>query len=219
MLPGVRVAQSFSGMCPRESVFDYMTDPGNLRSWQTSKTRVEPITEGPPRAGYRVREWTKVPGRKEFEQVVEFTEFERPGRLHTHIVEGPQPIDGTWVLTDSGGATEVSFVAEGPLQGLLGLLEPIVTRMIDRQFTAYHENLRRSLESRAWAAGWPSGRSVDPVRASGGGGDRITPRRRARALPELGGAHGAQMARQRVRGNWSRGQLDDERCRSGEGVI
>jgi hypothetical protein len=62
---------------------------GNLRSWQTSKTRVEALTAGPPRAGYRVREWTKVPGRKEFEQVVEFTQFERPSHLHTHIVEDP----------------------------------------------------------------------------------------------------------------------------------
>ena len=146
---GVRIEQTFTVMRPRASVFDYMTDPANLRSWQTSKTRVESLTDGPPRAGYRVREWTKVPGRKEFEQVVEFTIFERPGRLHTHIVEGPQPIDGTWVLSEAGAGTRVSFVAEGPLRGLMRLAEPIVRWMIHRQFLVYHENLRRNLESEA----------------------------------------------------------------------
>jgi hypothetical protein len=48
-------------------VFDYLTNPSNLRDWQTSKTRVEVPTDSPPRQGYRIREWTKPPGAKEFE--------------------------------------------------------------------------------------------------------------------------------------------------------
>jgi len=109
---------------------------------------VEALTEGPPREGYRVREWTKVPGRKEFEQLVELTQFHRPSRFHTHIVEGPQPIDGTWTLSVAGGGTQVEFVAEGPLRGFLRIAAPIVTLMIDRQFRVYHENLRRNVEAR-----------------------------------------------------------------------
>jgi uncharacterized protein YndB with AHSA1/START domain len=145
---GVRIEQTFdvTGAAP-ESVFDYMTNPANLQAWQTSKTRVEVLSEGEPRTGYRVREWTKVPGRKEFEQVVEFAQFERPGRLGTHIVEGPQPIDGTWVLTPTDTGTRVHFVADGPLRGPLRLLEPVVKRVIDRQFREYHENLRRNVET------------------------------------------------------------------------
>lgn len=72
------ISQSFTVASPPERVFDYMVDPANLRSWQASKTRVEPLTDGPPRQGYRVREWTKRPG-GEFEQVVE---FRRVGRAH-----------------------------------------------------------------------------------------------------------------------------------------
>ena len=124
-----------------------MTSPANLRDWQTSKTRVEVLSDGAPRQGYRVREWTKVPGRKEFEQVVEFARFERPGRFDTHIVEGPQPIDGTWVLSAIENGTRVEFTAEGPLQGPMRLVAPIVIRVIDRQFRAYHENLRRNIET------------------------------------------------------------------------
>jgi uncharacterized protein YndB with AHSA1/START domain len=145
----VRVDQTFTVASPPEAVFDYMVDPGNLRDWQTSKTRVEPLTDGPPRQGFRVREWQKGPGGKEFEQVVELDEFERPHRLHTHIVEGPYPVDGTWTFAPAdGGGTRVDFVAEGELRGLMRLATPIAGRMIARQFAEYHENLRRNVEAR-----------------------------------------------------------------------
>lgn len=143
----MRIEQTFHIASTPDAVFDYMTDPANLRAWQTSKTRVEVLSEGPPRVGFRVREWTKVPGRKEFEQDVEFTRFERPTLLHTHIVEGPQPIDGTWSLSPADGGTRVQFVAEGPLRGAMRFATPIVRRVVDRQFRAYHENLRRNVEA------------------------------------------------------------------------
>jgi uncharacterized protein YndB with AHSA1/START domain len=144
----MRITQTFTVASPPESVFDYVTDPANLHEWQTSKTRVEPLTDGPPRQGFQLREWTKPPGAKEFEQVVEFTEFERPRRLHVHIVEGPYPVDGTWSFSPAGEGTRVEFVAEGELRGAMRLAGPIVRRMMDRQFAAYHENLRRNVESR-----------------------------------------------------------------------
>jgi uncharacterized protein YndB with AHSA1/START domain len=143
----MRIEQTFEVARPPESVFDYVTNPANLRDWQTSKTRVEVLSEGEPRQGYRIREWTKVPGRKEFEQLVEFAQFERPRRLHTHIVEGPQPIDGTWEFIATDGGTRVAFTAEGALQGPIRLLAPIVKRAVDREFRGYHENLRRNLEA------------------------------------------------------------------------
>ena len=107
-----------------EVVFDYMTDPSKLASWQTSKTLVEPLSNGPTRLGTRVRERTKPPAGKEFEQVVEFTEFDRPRRFHVHVVEGPYPIDGIWTFKPRGADTEVTFTAEGELRGLMRLVEP-----------------------------------------------------------------------------------------------
>jgi len=143
----LRIEQTFEVASPPEKVFDYLTNPSNLRDWQTSKTRVEVLTDGSPRLGYRVREWTKPPGAREFEQVVEFTDFDRPHRVHTHIVEGPQPIDGTWTFTPTDGGTRVHFVARGPLRGAMRIVEPIVRRIIARQFAHYHENLRRNVEA------------------------------------------------------------------------
>ena len=144
----MRITETFVVNRPPEVVFDYMTDPSNLASWQTSKTSVEQLTDGPPQLGTRVRERTKPPRRKEFEQVVEFTEFDRPRRFRVHIVEGPFPVDGTWSLEPSDGGTRVHFVAEGPLAGAMRLLQPVVARAVSRQFAGYHRNLRRNIEAR-----------------------------------------------------------------------
>src|SRR2546430_10415883 len=77
----MRIEQTFSVNRPPEVVFDYLTNPSKLADWQTSKTSVEQLTDCAPRLGTRVRERTKPPGGKEFEQIVEFTEFERPELL------------------------------------------------------------------------------------------------------------------------------------------
>jgi len=132
---------------PPEAVFDYVTNPAHLSSWQTSKTAVEQLTPGPPGLGTRVRERTKRARGKEFEQIVEFTEFERPHRLHVHIVEGPYPIDGTWTFEADGEGTRLHFVAEGPLRGILWLVSPLAKLTVSRQFATYHRRLRENLES------------------------------------------------------------------------
>jgi uncharacterized protein YndB with AHSA1/START domain len=145
--PIVRITETFDVSAPPEVVFDYMTNPANLADWQTSKTLVEQLTDGPPALGTRVRERTKPPGAKEFEQIVEFTEFDRPKRFHVHIVEGPYPVDGTWTFEPSRAGTVVGFTAAGELGGPMRLLEPIFKRVMARQFAAYHRNLRRNLAS------------------------------------------------------------------------
>jgi uncharacterized protein YndB with AHSA1/START domain len=143
----VLVEQTFSVSQPPEVVFDYLTNPSNLADWQTSKTSVEQLTDGPPRQGTRVRERTKAPGGREFEQIVEFTEFERPVRVHAHIVEGPYPIDGTWSFQPDGDGTLVHFVAHGELHGLMRTLQPIARRLIARQMAGHHRNLRDNVEA------------------------------------------------------------------------
>jgi uncharacterized protein YndB with AHSA1/START domain len=143
----MRLEQTFTVARPPEAVFDYMVEPGNLAAWQTSKTHVEQLTPGPPGPGTRIRERTKPAVGREFEQVVEFAEFERPRRLGTRIVEGPLPVDGVWTLEPHGDGTRVQFVAEGPLPGPMRLASPLLARIVGRQFRAYHENLRRNVEA------------------------------------------------------------------------
>jgi uncharacterized protein YndB with AHSA1/START domain len=145
----MRVEQVFTVGRPPDEVFRYMTDPANLAAWQTSKVSVEPLSDGPPRQGYRIKERTKV-GLRQWDQVVEFTEFE-PGRaFSTHIVEGAMPVDGRWTFEEDGaGGTRVRIVAEGPVTGPMRLLEPLLRRGVARSFRHYHALLARNVEASA----------------------------------------------------------------------
>jgi uncharacterized protein YndB with AHSA1/START domain len=143
----LRFEQDFIVHRPPEVVFDYLTNPANLADWQTSKTSVEQLTDGPPGPGTRLRERTRQPGGREFDQVVEFSAFERPRLLHTRIVEGPYPVDGTWTFTPEGDGTRVHFVAEGELRGAMRVVGPLMTGIMRRVFADYHRNLRRNVEA------------------------------------------------------------------------
>jgi hypothetical protein len=107
---------------------------------------VEQLTDGPPGPGARFRERVKPPVGKEFEQVTEFAEFDRPLRLHVHVIEGPYPVDGTWLFEPDGAGTRVHFIAEGEKKGLMKVLGPIAARLLARRFATYHRNLRRNVE-------------------------------------------------------------------------
>ncbi|MGN6169495.1 MAG: SRPBCC family protein [Solirubrobacteraceae bacterium] len=143
----MHVEETFVVERPPDAVFDYVTNPDKLSSWQTTKRSVVQLTNGPPGLGSRFRERTKPPLAKEFEQVTEFTEFERPRRLHVHVLEGPYRVDGTWTFEPYGEGTRVHFIAEGELSGLMKLFEPVTSRVFARQFAGYHQHLRRHLES------------------------------------------------------------------------
>jgi len=143
----MHLEQTFIVRRPPDAVFDYVTNAANLAAWQTSKTYVEQLTPGPPGLGTRIRERTKPRFGKEFEQVVEFTGFDRPRLLHTHIVEGPLPVDGTWTFDPEGDGTRVRFVADGELPGPLRLIAPVLRRLLDREFSGYHAHLRRNVEA------------------------------------------------------------------------
>ncbi|MBV9193625.1 MAG: SRPBCC family protein [Solirubrobacterales bacterium] len=52
----MRVEETFSIARPPEVVFDYVTNPANVSSWQTGNHVVEQLTDERPRVGSRFRE-------------------------------------------------------------------------------------------------------------------------------------------------------------------
>ncbi len=139
----VHIEQTFTIAVAPADVFAFMIDPDNLAKWQTVKTFVTPVSEGEPRLGYRIREGTKV-GPREWEQLVEFTEFE-PGRvLGVNVVEGPES-NGRWTMEPDGAGTRIHFAADFKTPPLVG---PVLKWFTARNFRTYHENLRRELEGR-----------------------------------------------------------------------
>ena len=128
-----------------EDVFAFMVEPGNLARWQTVKTYVTPLDDGPPRLGYRIREGTKV-GPREWDQTVQFTEF-RPGRAFgVKVIDGP-PSEGRWTMEPDGNGTRLHFSADFDAPRFLA---PVMERIVARQFHGYHERLRHQLEGGGW---------------------------------------------------------------------
>ena len=143
----MRVEQTFWVSRRPEVVFEYMTDPTHLAAWQTSKTAVEQLTVGPPGLGTLIRERTRGPGGREFEQVVEFTEFDPPHRFRAHIVERPFLVDAVWELAAAPDGTLVRFHTDGGLTGAARLLQPLAWWLLGRRMARYHQNLRKIVEA------------------------------------------------------------------------
>ena len=143
----MRIEQTFTIARPPEAVFDYVADPATLGEWQIAKTRVEPLAEGAPREGFRLREHTTSRRGREFEQTVEYAEFERPVRLGVRVLEGPFPVHVTWGFEPHDGGTRVRFAAEGEIEGVVRPLQPLTKMMLAREFARQHDRLRRNVEA------------------------------------------------------------------------
>jgi len=137
----MRISEELTIARSPEDVFAFMVDPQNLAKWQTIKTSVTPLGDGPPRLGYRLREGNRI-GPRRWDQVVEFTEFE-PGRAFAvRVIEGP-PSRGRWTFEPDGAGTHLSFAAEFDAPRVLA---PVLKRLTARQFRGYHRKLRAELE-------------------------------------------------------------------------
>ena len=131
---------------PPAEVFDYVSDPDRLASWQTNT--VSAVADGPMQVGTRLREVHRTPGGKELESLVEVAEFE-PGRVFAlRVVEGT-PVHLRITLEPEDGGTRLRFRAYGQLSGGMRLLQPVIGRVLKRQFTEQLATLKRVLEPAA----------------------------------------------------------------------
>jgi len=137
---------------PADEVFAYVTDPAKLQTWQTNTVSSVLETPGPMGVGSRLREVHRGPGGKEFPSLVEVEEYE-PGRLFAlRVIEGtPVHARMTFEPTPAGG-TLVRFRAHGRLTGAMRLAEPLLGRMLRKQFTEQCATLKQVVEERPAAA-------------------------------------------------------------------
>ena len=134
---------------PVQEVFAFVTDPARLAEWQTSTVSVTPQTDGPIRAGTRLREVHRAPLGRTLESLVEVARYEPDRRFDLHILEGPLPIDGHHTFSPANGGTRIDFVAEGQPGGVMRLAEPLLARALERQFRRYFAQLKDVLEAPA----------------------------------------------------------------------
>jgi uncharacterized protein YndB with AHSA1/START domain len=131
---------------PAGEVFAYATDPERLATWQTNTVSSTLEGPGPLGLGSRIREVHRGPGGKEFPSVVEVTEYE-PDRVFALQVREGTPVHARMTFEPTERGTCLRFRAHGRLTGPMRLAEPLLGRMLRRQFTEQCATLKRVLET------------------------------------------------------------------------
>jgi uncharacterized membrane protein len=131
---------------PSDDVFAYATDPSKLGTWQTNTVSAVKETPGPVGLGTRIREIHSAPGGKELKSLVEVTEYEAGRIFALRVIEGI-PIHGRITLEPNGPATVMRFRAHGRPTGFMGLLSPLLSRTLRRQFRRDCDRLKDLLEA------------------------------------------------------------------------
>ncbi len=112
---------------PRPQIFDYATEPTNIRRFFRAITRWEP--DGPKRHGLGARYKTRIRlGSAEVGSFVEVVEYERPGDMAWASITGLEQ-RGRFIIRDAGGgrtkvSLRLSYQAPG---GVLALMADLVS--------------------------------------------------------------------------------------------
>ena len=131
---------------PREEVFAFFVDFGRASEWAPEITRVEMLTDGPPRVGARYRElrWTT---KGESRIDMEVTAFDPPGRYSAAFDEGGYRATFNYRFTPDGDGTRVEMSCIVRAEGFRTLLAPIITWLLRRQDKRKLRNLKRAVEA------------------------------------------------------------------------
>jgi uncharacterized protein YndB with AHSA1/START domain len=136
---------------PVHDVFAYATDPDHLSTWQTNTVVAQRQDDGPYGVGSRLREVHRAPGGKELESVVEVVEYV-PDRVFALEVKEGTPIHAHITFDAADGGTRMRFRAHGKVTGSTRIIEPLVRRMLRKQFAQQLATLKSVLEDAPVAA-------------------------------------------------------------------
>ncbi|MGH3047495.1 MAG: SRPBCC family protein [Gaiellaceae bacterium] len=133
---------------PPQEVFAYVSDMARHPEWQEKLLAATVETEGPTRAGTRVKQTRRV-GRGTRTFTLEVTEQDPPNRLAFRGVDGPVRPQGTITLEplDGGQRTRYSAQLDFEGHGLGLLLAPLVRRDARRQLPDSLQRLKQKLEA------------------------------------------------------------------------
>ena len=133
---------------PVPDVFAYAADLGNFAEWSGEVIEVEPISEGPMAVGTQFRGVGKFLGRR-MEQVVEVTALEPDARFAFKTVSGPVKSENSLTFERVAGGTRVTEGIDAELGGFFGVADPLVARLLGRQFDMNLANMKDLVEAKA----------------------------------------------------------------------
>lgn len=131
-----------------EEVFDYMTDFGKLSQWMSELVEAKQNSEGAVSVGTTINAVSTPLGRR-IESTLEVTEYEPNKRFTIKSISGPVENEDQFTLEPVGDGTKVTRLTEGEISGFFKMAEPLVVRMLNRQFETNFNNLKDLLEAQA----------------------------------------------------------------------
>jgi uncharacterized protein YndB with AHSA1/START domain len=125
-------------------VFEYVTDPAKLASWQTNT--VSAVPDRPMGLGTKIREVHRAPGGRQIATVVEVVEYEPPHVFGMRIIEGV-PVHGRIMFEPVDAGTWVRFRVYTEPTGITRIAQPLIQAILRWQFDKHCTNLKTVLET------------------------------------------------------------------------
>jgi uncharacterized protein YndB with AHSA1/START domain len=132
---------------PPTEVFEYVTDPGKLATWQTNTISAVAEDDQPVTLGTRVREVHRAPGGKQLASLVEVSEYEPDRVFALRMLEGALPIHARITFEPTELGTRLQLDAHGQPSGLMRIARPVLQLTLKRQFAGYCARLKQVLET------------------------------------------------------------------------
>jgi uncharacterized protein YndB with AHSA1/START domain len=133
---------------PIEEVFAFTADYDTHLQWQAGVLQAESTSEGPLEVGSQYKYVIQMLGRR-VDTTGEITVFEPPKRNGWKATSGPFPMEGVFTFDEVEGGTGVTLHVEVEAGGFFKLAEPLVIRMVRRQFETSLNNLKDLMEAQA----------------------------------------------------------------------
>lgn len=142
----IKLSSSIVIKRPVKEVFSYVTDAGNLSSWMSELAEAEQSSEGPVGVGTTISAVANLMGRR-IENVQQVTEYEPNRKFAIKSTSGPVENEDKFTFESISGGTKVTRKTEGEMGGFFRMAEPLVVRMLNRQFENNFANLKDLLEA------------------------------------------------------------------------
>lgn len=129
-----------------EDVYAYASTFSTMPEWRGGVSESEQLTDGPVGVGTRIRGGGRVLGRP-IGIVIEVTALVPGSRFAYRGAAGPLRTHNIVTFESVAGGTQVTWTDDVELDGILGLLEPLMGRMVRRGYEADLVRLKAILEA------------------------------------------------------------------------
>lgn len=131
-----------------EEVFAFVTEVEKWPQWRAEVVEVKKSSGGPVGVGTTFSGVGRFLGRR-LENTNEVTQYEPNRKFGFKTTAGPVSMQFTDTFESVEGGTKVSLELQGETGGFFKLAEPIMNRMVRRQFKTNYANLKDLLEAQS----------------------------------------------------------------------